>query len=110
MMKLQAYRCADLQVISPNRITVVHCVKSGDFVNAHRWHLEDARNLIHDADTCPAVVLALTEIQQWHDGGFLVLAWVSGEDFLDETLVDLVEFERDVGVVVGCIAVLDGAN
>jgi hypothetical protein len=51
-------------------------------------------------------VLALAEVEKWHDGGFLVLRWVAFDDFVDEAEVGLVEFKGDGGVVVGCVSVL----
>lgn len=65
-------------MIPPNWIAVVHGIESGDLVDAHRGHLQDPRNLVHNADARPAVVLTLTEVEEGHDGGFLVLAWVAG--------------------------------
>jgi len=53
-------------------VAVVHCVEGGDFVDAHGWHLEYARYLIHDADAREAV-LPLTQIKEGHHGGFFIL-------------------------------------
>ena len=78
----------------PHWGAVVHCIKGCHFVDSHRRHLEDARNFVHDADTSPAV-LALAEVKERHDGGFLVLWRVALEDFGDECLVDFVEGEGD---------------
>ena len=51
---------------------VVHGIEGGDLVDAGRGHLEQAGDLVHDADRGEAV-LALAEVQQRHDGGLLVL-------------------------------------
>jgi hypothetical protein len=51
-------------------------------------------------------VLSLSEVEEWHDRGLLVLRGVSGQNLLDELLVGLVELERDIGVILGRIAML----
>lgn len=52
-------------------------------------------------------MLTLSEIQQRHDRGLLVLAWVSAQDLLNEPLVLCIEFEGNRGIVLGGVAVLD---
>lgn len=99
------YSGADLQVVLSNGIAVVHSVERGDLVHAHGRHLQDPRDLVHDAETREAS-LALSEIEQRHHGGLLVLWWVAGEDLLDERIVLLAELEGDAGVVLGGVAVL----
>ena len=89
----QAYRCACLEVEASDPRTIVHCVESGDFVHAHRRHLQSARYFVHDAEAREAE-LALSEVEQRHDGSFLVLRRIPLEDFRDELLTDLVELER----------------
>lgn len=105
-MREKTYSSAALDMVLSNRLTVVHGVERRDFIHSHWRHFQDARNFVHDADTSPAVVLALTEIEKRHDGGFFVLAGVAREDFFDQTLVLLVEFEGNRGIVVVCVAVL----
>jgi len=51
-------------------------------------------------------MLPLSQVEQWHDGGFLVLRRVPAEDLLDELLILRRELERDVEVVFGRVAVL----
>ena len=89
----------------PHRLTIIHCIESSNLVHAHGRHLQYSRDLVHDADAREAM-LPLTEIEQWHHGGFFVLRRVALEDLGDEVLVDGVEFEGDLGVVVGGVAVL----
>jgi hypothetical protein len=69
---VSTYRCADLDVELARGVPVVHGVERGDLVYTHGWHLQYPCNLIHDADTGEAM-LALAEVEQRHDGGFLVL-------------------------------------
>jgi hypothetical protein len=66
------YGCADLDVELAHRIPVVHGVEGCDLVHAHGRHLQYAANFVHDADACEAV-LALSEVEERHDGGLLVL-------------------------------------
>ena len=84
---------------------VVHGVEGGDLVDAHGGHLEEAGDLVHDADGGEAV-LTLAEVEEGHDGGLLVLRRVALEDLGDDGLILGVELEGDVGVVVGRVAVL----
>lgn len=51
-------------------------------------------------------MLSLPEVQQGHYGRFLVLAGIARDDFFDELLVDIIEFEWDVRVVEVGIAML----
>lgn len=92
-------------MITTNGRAVVHGVKGSNLINTHRRHLQQTSNLIHDADA-RETVLSLTEIQQGHDGRLLVLWGVSAQDLFDELLIGGIEFEGDVGVVVGAVAVL----
>ena len=92
-------------MIPAHRTPIVHCVKRSHLVHPHRRHLQPARNLVHNAQTRKAM-LSLAEIKQGHDGGLFVLWRVPLQDLGDEGLIDAVEGEGDVGVVVGCIAVL----
>lgn len=88
-----------------DRRAVIHGVEGGDFVNAHRWHLEDAGDLVHDADGREAV-LALAEVEDRHDGGLLILRRIALQELGDDLLVLLGELEGDIGVVVLRVAVL----
>lgn len=92
-------------MVLANRLAVVHGVEGGDFVDAHWGHFKESGDLVHDADAGPAV-LALGEVQERHDGGFLVLGGVAFEDLVDELEVLLGELEGDVGVVIRVISVL----
>jgi hypothetical protein len=99
------YGGAGLDVKLADGRAVVHGIKRGHLVDAHRRHLEDAGDFVHDADGGKSV-LALAEVEERHHGGFLVLRRVALEDLGDDGLVGGREFEGDVGVVVGGVAVL----
>lgn len=105
ILRFPTYSCAALHVESASRIPVVHCVEGSDLVDTHRRHLQDTRNLIHDADAGKAV-LALAQVEQRHYRRLLVLAWIAAQDLLDELLILCVEFEGNVQVVLGGVAVL----
>ena len=55
-------------------------------------------------------MLPLAEIKQRHDGCFLVLWGISLQYFVDEAVVLLGEFERDRGIVVVGIAMLNSPS
>ena len=84
---------------------VVHGVEGGDFVDSNGGHFEYAGNLVHDGYG-GKTVLALAEVEEGHDGGFLVLGRVAFQDLGNEFFVGGVEFERDGRIVVWGIAVL----
>lgn len=96
--------CANLDVVLAHGIPVIHCVESGNFVYTHGRHLEYPCNLVHDADAAESV-LALTKVEERHDGCFLVLRGVPRDDFLDELLILRREFEGNLGIVLGRVAV-----
>ena len=100
------YGCAGLDEELADGRAVVHGVEGGDFVNTHGRHLEKAGNLIHDANAGEAV-LALTEIEDGHNSGLLVLGRVSFEDLVNDGFILLVEFEGNIGVVIRSVAVLE---
>lgn len=72
---------------------VEHGVKGGDFVHAHGRHVEEARDVVHDADARPALVLPLTEIEEGNDGRLFVLWGIPGDDFFRLCQVVWVELE-----------------
>lgn len=96
-------------MVLAHRRAVVHGVERRDLVDSHGRHLEEARDLVHDAQAGESV-LALAEVEDGHDGGLLVLRRVPGQDLFDEHIVLLGEFEGDAGVVVGGVAVLGSVS
>jgi hypothetical protein len=86
-------------------VPVVHGVESRNFVYTHRGHLQYPRNLVHDADAAESV-LALSEVEERHYGGLLVLRGVPGDDLLDEFLILWGELEGDFEVILRRVAVL----
>lgn len=102
---LITYRRANLQEELAHGVPVVHGVERGDFVDSHRGHLQHPSHLVHDANAGEAM-LALAKIKQRHHGGLLVLRGVSLDDLVDEGKVLRGEFEGDVRVVVGGVAML----
>lgn len=102
---LPTYRCADLDVELAHGVAVVHGVEGCHFVDTHWRHLEYPGHLVHDADAAESV-LALAQVEQRHDGRLLVLRGVAGDNLLDELLILRREFEGDLGVVLGRVAML----
>lgn len=80
---------------------VKHSVERGNFVHAHRWHVEELGDVVHDRDGAEVVVLTLGQVQQRNDGSFLVLRWIFFEQLLCALLVLRRQLERDGRVVVG---------
>jgi hypothetical protein len=102
-----AYGGANLNEVLADRLAVVHCVEGCDFVDAHGRHLQHAGDLVHNANAGEAV-LTLTEVQQRHNGGLLVLGRVALEDLIGDLEVLLGELEGKGRVVVRLVAVLIG--
>ena len=92
-------------MVLSDRIPVVHGIGRRHLIHSHRRHLQESCHLVHHAQRCEAG-LALSEVEQRHDGGLLVLGWVAGEDLFDYGLVLRAELEGDGGVVLGGVAVL----
>lgn len=90
-------------------VAVVHGVERRHLVDAHGRHLQYPGYLVHDADAREAV-LPLSEIEQGHHGGLLILRGIPFQDLGNELLVDGVEFEGDGGVIYGGVAVLDSGS
>ena len=74
-------------------LPIKHGVEGCNLVYSHCRHLEQLSDIVHDADTCPALVLPLAEIEKRNDGGFLVLRWVMRDDFLCSLHVFRVELK-----------------
>lgn len=100
-----SYRCAGLDKEFANWGTVVHGVERSHLVDSHRGHLEEAGDLVHDANAGEAM-LTLSEVKKGHDGSLLVLRGVPFEDLRHEGLILRVELEGEIGVVVGGVSVL----
>ena len=108
-MGFKTYRRAQLDKVLANGLPVVHGIESCDFVDTHGGHLEEAGDLVHDADAGVAV-LALAQVENGHNSTLLVLRRIALEDLIDELEVLVVELERDGRVVVGLVAVLVNPN
>lgn len=102
---VSAYCCASLDKELAHWRAVVHGVKGCNLVDTHRGHLKNPRDLVHDADGGEAM-LALAKVQNWHHSSLLILRWVALEQFGDDGLILWREFEGNIGVVIGCVAVL----
>lgn len=99
------YGGASLDKELADRRAVVHGIEGGDLVDTHGGHLEQAGDLVHDADAGESV-LALANVKNGHDGGLFVLGRVALQDLGNDLFVLGAELERDIGVVVGRVAVL----
>ena len=99
------HSCADLDVELAHWVPVVHGVESRNFVHTHWRHFQYPRNLIHHADAAESV-LALSQVEERHYGGLLVLRGVSGDNLLDEFLILWRELEGNFEVILGRVAVL----
>ena len=89
----------------PNRVTVVHSVERRNLIDTHWRHLQYPCNLIHHAQARKSM-LSLSEIEDWHDSGLLVLGRVAFEDLVNELVVLLRELKGDVRIVFGGISML----
>lgn len=98
-------RRANLDEMLAYGFAVEHGVKSGDFVHSHGRHFEQFRDVIHDADRAPVLVLVLGNLEQRNDGRLFVLRRVTRDDFFGELLVLGIQFERDLYSMSGCCSV-----
>jgi len=116
---------ADLDKVLANGLAVEHGVERCDLVNTHGRHVDEASDIVHDADACPAFVLPLAKVKQRDYGCLLILGRVVGDDLLGLLHVVCVEGEcnlrewsgpnavgslsvhPDLWVVVVCVAVLN---
>ncbi len=89
---------------------VKHGVKRRDLVHAHLGHLEQLGDGVHAADTRPALVLPLAEVEHGDHCGLFVLGRVVRDDFLRLFQVVGGECKGDRGVVVVGVAVLRGSR
>jgi hypothetical protein len=105
-MPENAYCCASLQVVLPNRISIVHSIEGGNLIHAHWRHLQQPCDLIHNAQAAESM-LSLPEIQQGHHGCLFVLRWIAFQDLIDELVVLFCELEGNAGVVLGGISMLE---
>ena len=101
----ETYGSAGLDEELADRRTVIHGVEGRDLINAHRGHLQESRHLIHNADA-GETMLALTEVQDRHNSGLLVLGGVSLEDLADDSLILWGEFKGNLCIVIGSVAML----
>ena len=92
----------------PYRVSIVHSVESGHFVHAHWWHFKYSSDFVHNTDTCETM-LTLAEIKEGHYGGFLVLGWISFEDFGNELTVDVIKGEGYRWIILGGVTMLQEA-
>jgi hypothetical protein len=92
-------------VVFADRVPVVHGVECRNLVYSHGRHLQYPRNLVHHTDAAESV-LALSEIEERHDGGLHVLRGVAGDDLFDKFLILRGEFKGNFEVVFGRIAML----
>ena len=99
-------RRADLDKVVADGFAVEHGVEARDLVDAHRGHLEDLCDVVHDADRREVLVLLLGDLEERDHGRLLVLGRVLCDDLLRELLVLGVERERNRRVVVRRVAVL----
>ena len=51
-------------------------------------------------------MLALTEIENWHNSCLFILRRISLEDLVYELFVCRIELERYIGIIIGCVSVL----
>jgi hypothetical protein len=76
---------------------IEHGVKRRDLVNTHRSHVKHLRDVVHDADARPSIVLPLAKVEKGDSGGFFVLWWVTRDYLLCKLEVFWVELEFDLG-------------
>ena len=79
-----------------NNVPVEHGIERRDLIHTHGGHLQELRDVVHNTDTRPSLVLSLRQVEQRNDSGFLVLGRVVRDDFLCAGEVLCVELEWDL--------------
>jgi len=79
---------------------VEHGVEGSNLVHPHSWHLQELRDIVHDANARPSLVLPLAEVEKGNDGSLLVLGRIPSDDFLRALHVLSIELERNLTLVV----------
>jgi len=75
---------------------VKHGIECGDLVHAHGRHLKHGGDIIHDAETCPSLILSLAEVKERDDSSLFVLWRIVRDDLLSAFEVLRCEFERNL--------------
>lgn len=90
-------------------LPIEHGIEGGNFIDAHRWHLQHLGHMVHHRQRAESRILTLGQVEQGNDGSLLVLRRVLGNDVGGKLLVGRVECKRDGGVVDGRVPVLEGS-
>lgn len=78
------------------RAPVEHGVERRDLIHTHGWYFKHLRNMVHNADTRPSIILPLAEVEERNSGGFFVLRWVARDYLFGKLEVFWVELEFDL--------------
>lgn len=100
-------KCMKARVICLNAYDwpVEHGIECCNLIHTHRRDVDNSCNLVHYRDG-GETILSLAEIKKRHNSRLLVLRRVALENFFNSLLVVLVEFKRNAGIVLGCVAML----
>ena len=60
---------------------IEHGIERRNLVYPHGRHGKKLSDIVHNADTCPSLVLSLCEVEERNDGCLLILRWIIGNDF-----------------------------
>lgn len=83
-----------------NGLAIKHGIEGRNFVDSHGRHGKKLCDVIHNADTCPSLVLSLCKVEQRNDGRLLVLVRVIRNDLTGPCKVFGSELEGDFWVVI----------
>ena len=73
---------AELDKVLSNFLSIKHCVKTCNLIDAHRWNATNCSYLVHGGHGQKVPALALSEVQKRDDGRLRIIRRVLAKDDL----------------------------
>ena len=77
-------------------LPVEHSIERGYFVDAHWRHSQEIGNVVHNANTRPSFILALTKIKKRNDCSLFILRRIAGNNVLRSLQIFGIELEGNL--------------
>ena len=79
-------------------LPVEHGVECGHFIDTHWRHFQEIGDIVHNANACPSLILALTKIKKRNDRSLFILRRIAGNDILCALQVFSIKFEGNLTI------------